>query len=239
MSLSIAYFALTIITAAMLIRIGIITINGIPNSSQVKRNHKSILIIGLVTWLFYNTIMGYSGILATYDLPPRFPLFLIFPIFAFTGIFIYKSKNAPWLQNINPSELVYFQSFRILVETLFIFSISEGILHKNVTLEGYNYDMLIGLSAPVIGVLAFKFKKLSLKAVLYWNYLGLLVLASVIFVFTSTTYFPKIYGESEKIMPLALTQPPYIFIAGILMPAAVFIHFLSIIQIKQILKQNK
>jgi hypothetical protein len=239
MLLSVGYFVLTIITALLLISLGFVAINKSNKPRKIKQRHKAVLILGLTAWLTYNALMGYSAILATYELPPSFPIFLIFPIFGFTGYFIYKSKNANWLQHIKPAHLVYFQSFRIAVETLFIFSISAGVLHPNVTIEGYNYDMIIGLSAPVIGLLVFQFNKLPLRTILYWNYLGLFILATVIFVFTSTTYFTSIYGEAERIMPLAFTQTPYVFVAGFLMPAAVFIHLLSIIQINQILKQNK
>ena len=76
---------------------------------------------------------------------------------------------------------------------------------------------------------------LSRKAVLVWNYLGLSVLASVIFLFVTSVYFPQFYGLSEM-MPKEFATAPFVLVAGFLMPSAVFIHVLSIIQLSKKIK---
>jgi hypothetical protein len=179
----------------------------------------------------YIFALGQTDILSSFELLPRFVIFLIAPAFLFTGIFIFTNRNNTWLHHIPKSWLVYLQSFRILVETLFVVSVAEGVLHPNVTIEGYNFDMILGFTAPTVAFLAFGKKLISEKMVVAWNYLGLLVLASVIFVFLTTVFFPGLYGSENNLMPMEFTKYPYTLVAGFLMPVAVFIHVLSIMQL--------
>ena len=71
--------------------------------------------------------------------------------------------------------LTYIQSFRILVETLFVYSVSAGVLHPIVTIEGYNFDMVFGASAIAMWVFTYKIKVFSKQLLILWNYLGIAV----------------------------------------------------------------
>ncbi len=191
------------------------------------------IIAGLTLWQIYIYLISSNGFLANYDFPPKFMLFLVLPAFIFTGVFIYQKRNKPWITAIPEHWLVYFQSFRIMVESLFVMSLHEGILHKNMTIEGYNFDMIVGISALVIAFLVYQKKALSRKLIIWWNYIGLAVLASVILVVTTTIFFPELYGSKVRLMPTDFGTYPYVLIAGFLMPAAVFVHILSIVQLKK------
>ena len=231
MLLKAAYLGLTTLMIIIMCVIGFKTIDKTFRDNKTIKKKKATLIIGLLLWQVYIFIIASSGVLNTYELPPRFPIFLIFPVFLFIGIFIYKNRNNAWIQNINPKALIYIQSFRVLVETIFVFSLSAGVLHKNVTIEGYNMDMVFAFTAPIVGY--FAFKKLSKKVVVFWNYLGLIVLASVIFVFVSSIYFPQIYDSNLPLIPMEAVKYPYVLVAAFLMPLAVFIHVLSIVQLRK------
>lgn len=232
MALKLAFIGLSIIMVIVISLIGYKAINETtPDSGQAKK--KKIKLVGyLLLWHLYIFLMSQTGILQSFDFPPRFVLFLIMPVFIFTGLFIYKYRNSEWIQAIPSSWLVYYQSFRIFVETLFVFSVAQGILHTNVTIEGYNFDMIFAFTAPLIGLFVYRFKVLSERAIIRWNYLGLIVIATIIFLFTSSIYLPEIYGSDIALMPIEFTTYPYIIVAGFLMPSAVFMHFLSIVQLK-------
>jgi hypothetical protein len=233
MKLQLWYHLLNIAVVLLVFIIGFKAIDGaFTNATKAKRK-KVILVICVLLWQFYIFALGRTDILSSYELPPRFAIFLIGPAFLFTGIFIYLNRNNTWLHYIPKSWLVYLQSFRILVETLFVFSVADGILHSNVTIEGYNFDMILGLSAPVIAFLAFGKNMISEKMVILWNYIGIAILASVIFVFLSTIFLPELYGSESSLMSLTFTNYPYTLIAGFLMPVGVFMHVLSIVQLRK------
>lgn len=239
MELQLAYVGLTILMILIVFKGGFHTIAKTYSDVEIQKKKKRKLVQGLLLWQLYILTISGSGFLVSYSFPPRFALFLIIPSFIFTGIFIYKNKDHKWIQNIPKHWLIYVQVFRILVELIFVFSVAKGVLHKEASIEGYNFDMVLAFTAPIIGVLVFKFKILPEKWLIYWNYLGLTVLASVIFVFITTTYAPELYGSSDPLLPLDTLKYPYVLIAGFLMPLAVFIHVLSIIQINTFTKKSQ
>jgi len=233
MELKTGYIVLTLLMVIITISIGFKVINKTFSDKYAIKKKKVMLVIGLLLWQVYIFVVATSGIIETYELPPRFPLFLIMPAFLFTGVFIYKNRNNAWIQNIKPSTLIYIQVFRVAVELLFVFSISANVLPKLVTIEGYNFDMLIGLTAPIVAFLVFNKKLLSKRIALLWNYLGLFVLASVVALFITSTYVPNLYNSEIPLISLDATRYPYVLIAAFLMPLAVFLHILSIVQLNK------
>jgi hypothetical protein len=69
-------------------------------------------------------------------------LLLVLPAFLFTGIFLTKNRKKDWIMIIPEEWLTSIQSFRVLVEILFVYSVSAKVLHPLETIEGYNFDMV-------------------------------------------------------------------------------------------------
>ncbi len=230
MLLKLSYIALSLLTLLFLIGIGFRAIN---STSQNTRRPKYILVLTLILWHMYIASLGSSNLLKSYDFPPRFALAFVMPSFIFTGIFLYKHRNRLWINSIPQAWIIYFQSFRILVEILFVFALAEGIFNYQVTIEGYNFDIVFACTAPVMAFLIYRKKLLSKKLLIYWNYLGLLILASVIFLFMASLYTPGLFGSPSPLLPLEAMTYPYVLIAGFLMPTAVFLHVLSIMQLQK------
>ena len=137
-----------------------------------------------------------------------------------------------WVQTILPLWLATYQTFRLILETIFVYSVAAGILHENVTIKGYNYDMIFACTSLITALIIYKTKQLPKQLLLAWNYLGLLVIAVIISLFITTIYLPEIYGPNTPIFPTDFGFYPYVLVPGFLMPSAIFIHVLSIIQLK-------
>ncbi len=232
MWLKTSYIALSVIISIVLIAIAFYAINQTEKNRQQSISKKIKIVLGLLLWHIYTIVLDKIGLMNDFELPPKFAVFLIVPAFLFTGFFLYSNRNQPWIQNIPTQWLIFYQSFRILIELLFVYSVTAGILHPNVTIEGYNYDMVFGFTAIVIGLLFVK-NKISKKMLLWWNYLGLTIIAFIIFLFVTTIYAPQFYGLAGPLMPIDFTFYPYILVPGFLMPSAVFVHVLSIVQLRK------
>jgi len=217
----------------VVILIGLKTINKTFSNKSTAKKKRLILILPLLLWHLYIFAIASTGMLENYEFPPKFFLLLILPAFLFTGIFTYKNRNNTWIRNIPEHWLIYFQTFRILIETLFVFSVAKGLIHHQMTIEGYNYDLLFSASAFIIAFLVFQKKVLSKKVALWWNYIGLGVIAIIIFLVQSAIYLPEIYGSDKILLPKEFVMYPYVLVAGFLMPTAVFIHVLSITQLSR------
>jgi len=231
MILNLAYIGLSILMTVILVLIGLDTIKKTFNDASTARKKRLTLILSLLLWHVYIFTIASTGILQNYEFPPKFLLLLILPAFLFTGVFIYKNRNSEWLRNIPEHWLIYYQTFRILIEILFVFSVTRGIVHWQMTIKGYNFDLIFATSALIIGFLVFQEKMLAKKVALWWNYIGLAVITVIIFLVQSAIYLPEIYGSDVVLLPREFVMYPYVLIAGFLMPSAVFIHVLSIVQL--------
>lgn len=190
----------------------------------------------IVLWVGYVSLMAGSDFLADFSLPPKFVLFIILPAFIIIGTFFSIKKFAKIIISFPIALTVYYQSFRIIVELLIWWIYKEGMVPEIVTFEGRNMDVLVGLSAPVVGYLAYHMKWLSHKMVILWNVIGLLILANIVLIFISLIVKQGMWGFDT--IPLSLDFPrlPYVFIAGAFMPTAVFMHIFSIRKSMQALK---
>lgn len=94
--------------------------------------------------------------IAGLQLSPRVLIFLVFPAFLFTAVFLISNRNKAWIHNILPHWLIFYQTFRIAIESLFVFSVAKGILPELVTIKGYNFDMLFACTAPIVGYYVYR-----------------------------------------------------------------------------------
>jgi hypothetical protein len=222
------FIVLTIAIAALLVwGVKAVASMAFGDSAQQKKVVvRAVLVLGV--WLGVITVLSLAGFYNSTALPPRVPLFLVFPAFAFTGFFFLSGKNKQLIAAVPPSWPVYFQSFRIVVELLLLGLALKGLIPKEASFEGYNFDVAIGLTAPVVGWLAFSKKVIGKGVLRLWNIAGFCTLAIVVFIFISHAYFPQVWHKQESIISQGFGLFPYTYLAGFLMPAAVFMHVLSL-----------
>ncbi len=204
------------------------------HSNRTVLNRKFAFAVGgLALWFIYVFLISWSGILKDFGLPPRFPILLILPAFVFIGITMVRNKESKIFDVVPTSWTIYYQSFRIVIESLFVATVAQGILHPEVTFQGYNYDIVFAGSALLVGWLAYGINRIPERVVLYWNYLGLAVIAVIIFLFTTTIYVPQFWGKEEVWANPAFGTFPYTLVPAFLMPSAVMVHIFSIIGLKR------
>ncbi len=231
MELQLGYIGLALLMSIILYFIASKAINHEASTARKVKRKPLLLVIGLLLWNMYLFLIAQSGFLQDFSFPPRVVLVVILPAFLFTGIFIFRNRNNQWIQHIPSHWLLFYQTFRILIETLFVFSVAKGVLPYHVTIEGYNMDLIFASTAPVIGFIVYKGSTRSINLAIAWNFLGLTVIATILFLFMTTIYFPEFFGSSEPLMSKEFGVYPYPLVAGFLMPSAVFMHVLSIVQL--------
>ncbi|MBK8053186.1 MAG: hypothetical protein IPK35_07945 [Saprospiraceae bacterium] len=228
------YIALSLLMNVILFLIGTSSIQSTFTNPAQRKSKKVTLLVGLVLWQIYILIIGKSGILQDFSLPPRVLIFLVFPAFVFIAAFLIANRNKAWIHNIPPHWLIFCQTFRIAIESLFVLSVAKGILPEIVTIKGYNFDMIFACTAPIVGYYVVRKNLYYQSMALLWNYLGLGVIASIIFLFVTAIYFPQLYGRETSLFPKEFGLYPYPLVPGFLMPSAVFMHVLSILQLMKI-----
>ncbi len=198
------------------------------------RKFKIKVALALTGWLIYVTLLSIKGVFTIASLPPRIPLLLILPAFIFFAYFFTNSKFRKIIDATPAALPVYFQSFRVFVELLILGLSVDGMLPKAATFEGSNYDIAIGITAPLVAYFAFPNNASGKLVALLWNIAGLITLLIVVVILLSHAYFYSHLGENESILNKGLGIFPYTFLAGFLMPLAVFLHIYSIVKIKRL-----
>jgi len=164
--LALGYISLALIMAIIIL----VAFNTVLKNSGIEKadRQKRLLYVigGFTLWTVHMLIMDWTDALNSFELPPRFPLFLIFPLFAFTGFFLYRNQNNRILHAIPKSWPVYYQSFR-------------------------------------------------------------------------TFFVPSIWGSSTPLANEGVFSFEFMLVPGFLMPSAVFMHILSIIQLRKSIVEER
>ncbi len=133
-----------------------------------------------------------------------------------------------------PKELpVYFQSFRILVELLLLYTFREGIIPISATFEGLNFDILMGISAIPMGYFVFRKKEFNLILAKAWNILGIGMILFVALIIGTSLYFPALWGNNPVLINGEFMLFPYVLVPVLLAPMAIFMHIVSLRQLKK------
>lgn len=193
----------------------------------LPRGTAAAIRIGLPAWLLYVGLLGYFGVVRSAALRPLGIAFIIGPVVLFIVLFVARSVGGGRIALAVPLwVLLGLQGYRIGVE-LFLHQLwLGGLAPKMLTFEGANVDILIGLSAPLIGWVSTRGRP-GLKLALAWNVLGLLALANVAVRSALTAPGPLNLIHAE-VPNLALGTFPFMFIPGFFAPLAVVLHVLAI-----------
>lgn len=192
----------------------------------------TILTILLSSWLIYLALLSYSEVLQSLELPPRFPLLVFVPIILLSLIFWIRNKTNSNVLSIPITWTVHFQSFRVFVELILLYTFYTGIIPKSATFEGFNFDIIMGISAPFMAY--FIFKNNRFRFLQYtWNILGILMILFVGFIIATSMYRPDIWGSETPLVSLDFVSTPYLLLAGFLAPMGIFMHIVTLLILKK------
>ncbi|MES1249779.1 MAG: hypothetical protein ABUL46_03800, partial [Chitinophaga rupis] len=183
----------------------------------------------LIAWLLGLGIFSIRGFFANFSqFPPRL-IFALLPPLILVLLFTRSRAGRQFLQTIQPQWLIYLQSFRILVEIGLWLLVQRGSLPVQMSFEGRNFDILIGLFAFPVGYYCFVKKSWPPVVALLYNIAGLVLLVNIVTISTLSMPSPLRYFHNQPDSSL-LTRFPLIYLPGLLVPLAYSLHILSLRQ---------
>jgi len=192
---------------------------------------KIILGFGVVIWISYLIIIAQTGVLKRFDMPPRIPLFVVIPIISTIVVLVNRKFMRTAIEQTPSYVPIALQSFRIFVELLIFATYLKGIFPQRATFEGLNFDILVGISAIFISIAVYK-GFIKNRGILIWNFVSLGILTLTVYSFISTYYFTDFISAGAG---YKFVEFPYLLLASVLLPTAIFLHAFSI---KQVLVQK-
>lgn len=200
---------------------------GHKSNSKSPQRSVVIFILILTTWIMAVFAMAKSGFIADFSsLPPRMVLVILPPLVGM--IILTRSKRVTdFLNNVSFQEMMYIQAFRIPVEIFLWWLFLDGKISERMSFEGWNYDVLVGITGPVMAVICFGQGRYLRKLAIIWNILGLILLANivVISVLSFPTPFQVFYSD---IKVTVMTTWPTVLLPAVLVPLAYYMHALSL-----------
>ena len=196
---------------------------------QQKRKIFTRLLIGLVLWTAFVSAWSLTGRMANFSMFPLNVLPVLIVPLATILVITFSKTFREIIIHVPAQNLVRLQSFRVFVEILLWALFMQNQLPVQMTFEGRNFDVLSGLSAPIVAYLISR-QKLSHTVLLIWNVLCLGLLLNIL-------------GTAILSMPtplrLFMNEPantivnvfPVSWLPGLLVPLAYGLHFFSLRQL--------
>lgn len=191
--------------------------------------------VGVGIWLLILGVLAGLGFFENFEVyPPRILMVLLLP-FAVSLLLLFSRFFNIWLKSIPRRWLLFAQSYRVFLELLLWFGFTIGMIPFHLTFVGFNFDIVVGLTAIPAGLLFFRKGRLLRFEAMVWNVFGLLLLVYNSFIFLiSLPYSFQVFNIAPS-NPF-LTQFPFIWIPGFLVPLAAALHVFSL---KQLLNPDK
>ncbi|HRH66706.1 MAG TPA: hypothetical protein PLU53_10455 [Bacteroidia bacterium] len=208
-----------------------VRIVSLRRSNDVTRARKITLRIGfiLIFWLMALKQLSALHFLDNWnDLPPHFVVVLLPPVIGSIVLALTPGFGS-FLQHVPRHWLIAIQSFRIIMELILWALFLEGVIGKQMTFEGRNFDVLVGLTAVPLAYLVARRKLQSKSWILAWNIAGILLLANIVAVAVLSAPFPfRTFTEGPANTMIAYF--PFVWLPGFVVPVAFAMHLFSIQQ---------
>lgn len=186
-----------------------------------------ILLFLIPFWLFFTAILALGGFYTTTDsIPPRIFLIAAFPaLLLIIFYFIFFRKN--FIEKLPLKILTLLSIVRIPVELVLLWLYQNGQVPQIMTFEGNNFDILSGITAPLVAWLAFRGEKINRKLLIIWNIFALLLLFNI--VITAVLSIPSPVQQISFEQPnRAVLYFPYIWLPAVVVPIVLFTHLASL-----------
>ena len=191
--------------------------------------YKSTIIITII-WLAIQSVISLSGFYTiTNVMPPRFSLLLIPPVILIISLFLSKTGKQ-YVDNANIKILTLIHVIRIPVELVLYWLYLQKTIPEIMTYEGQNFDIICGISAPIIYYFGYVKKTLNSKVLLVWNIACILLLLNIVITALLSAPFP-IQKFAFNQPNIALLYFPFTLLPGLVVPIVLFAHVASVTQL--------
>lgn len=193
-------------------------------------HHSGRTLLVLLAWLlFQGVVAGSSFYTVTMGFPPRLGLLLWPPLLLIAGLF-FTAAGRRYLDDLRLETLTLLHVMRVPVELVLFGLFLHRAVPQLMTFEGRNYDILAGLSAPVIYYVALRKKWLGTTGLVLWNILCLGLLANIVTtaLLSAPSPFQRLAFEQPNV---AILHFPFVWLPACVVPIVLLAHLAALWQL--------
>jgi hypothetical protein len=197
--------------------------------AAVRKRFLNRMITALVLWGLFVSAWSLSGRMADFSLFPlnMLPVFIV-PLITLVVLML-SGTFTRVMAGIPVANIIRLQSFRFFVEILLWGLLTMNLLPVQMTFEGRNFDILSGITAPLIALLVSR-GKISRRVLILWNVVCLGLLFNIVITAIVSTPSPWRIFMNEPANYI-VTYFPIAWLPGMLVPFAYFLHAISLMQL--------
>lgn len=193
---------------------------------KAARNHPTVGMLTLL-WFIVQLFAGYFGFYTFIDEhPERIPLLAGPPIILILVLTLHPKMNN-WIKGLDLKYLTLIHTVRIPVELCLYYLFVAKAIPVEMTFEGRNFDILAGISAPIMWWISVKRKPMKRKILLWWNVLSLGLLLNIVITAVLSLPLPfQVFGMDQPNM--AILYFPFNWLPSVIVPLVMFSHLIAI-----------
>jgi hypothetical protein len=186
------------------------------------RRQAVLAALGVAGFMGGIALLALSGLLARFDLrPPPLMLWMVSTLGVALGVGLSRMGRR-LAEGLPLAALVGFQVFRLPLELVMHRAALEGVMPSVMSYGGYNFDILSGITAGLLGLALFR-GSVPRGLVVAWNALGLTLLGVIVTVAFLATPLVRAFGDQQ--LNSWITQFPYAWMA-VMVSSALLGHVL-------------
>ncbi len=196
----------------------------VKQTYEYKKKLPVVFATILIMWLVAQSVISASGFyINDKSIPPKF-LFAIIPPFLFI-IYLFTFKK-DFLKKIDLEQLNYIHTSRVVVEVVLLWLFQIKLVPQQMTFEGTNIDLFVGLMAPFV-IYSYFAQKLSKKLFITFNIVGIIILSNVVKtgILSAPTALQKLNFQQANI---GVMMYPFIWLVCFIVPLVYFTHILTL-----------
>ena len=185
------------------------------------------LLLGFVLlWLIIQAVLALNGFFQNFNVvPPR--TFALGPLPFFILTIVYLIFFRSFLAKMPLTVLTWIHIIRVPVELVLLLLFQNALVPIEMTFEGRNFDILSGISAPLVYFFAFRNGRANRLLLIIWNLAALCLLVNIVTI--AVLAFPGPFQKIAFDQPnIGVTYFPFIWLPSIVVPIVFFFHVVSL-----------
>lgn len=229
MLLNLPLLLITSFLLTTILAVGMVIFLFNTSAKPIGKRSVRLVMLAIILWLLLQAILSFLGLYTDYpeSIPPKIILFGVLPALISIVILFANRKGSLFIDRLSMQMLTYVHIIRIPVELVLYGLFLNGTVPELMTFEGRNFDILAGLTAPLIGFFGVGQSKMGKFSLLVWNFicLGLLLNIVINAVLSTPSPFQQFGFEQPNV---AILNFPFSWLPTFIVPLVLFAHLAAI-----------